>query len=252
MIAWTRHHHARCASLLRYRGEVLHFSADAQTGLVRLVACLCDSTAATPSGAGVAAVRDEEARLWSQEACRAQCVPFSSKQVFVSAAPLSADTTQDEDVLEATAACIFPCYISCGCPVVVQVSPGHHNSNSSEAEVMSVSCAPPSLRVKRLYVHNPAGSKQGTHDAHTASYYARLPDASFQCWQEHSKAVDGILDVCKGRPDSALHKRFTGLSSLDVEVLELLNLTKTLGCATGGSGTASVDFTRNTCGETAL
>lgn len=101
-------------------------------------------------------------------------------------------------------------------------------------------------------MHNPAGSKQGTHDAHTASYYARLPDASFQCWQEHSKVVDGILDVCKGRPDSHLHKRFMGLSSLDVEVLELLNLSKTLGCATGGSGTASVDFTRNTCSEAAL
>ncbi|CBZ28447.1 conserved hypothetical protein [Leishmania mexicana MHOM/GT/2001/U1103] len=252
MIAWTRHHHARCASLLRYGGEVVHFSADAQSGLVRLVACLCDSTAAASSGAGVAAVRDEEKKLWSQEACRAQCVPFSSKQVFVSAAPLSADTIQDEEVLEATAACIFPCYISCGCPVVVQVSPGHHNSNPSEADAKSVSCAPPSVQVRRLYVHTPARSKQGTHDAHTASYYARLPDASFQCWQEHSKVVDGILDACKGQPDSRFHKRFMGLSSFDVEVLELLNLTKTLGCATGDSGTASVDSARNTCGEVAL
>ncbi|GET90003.1 hypothetical protein, conserved [Leishmania tarentolae] len=252
MIAWTRHYHARCASLLRYRGEVVHFSSDAQTGLVRLIARLSDSTADASSGADVAAARDEELRLWSQEACGAQCVQFSSKQVFASAAPLGADGTEDEYVLEATAACIFPCYISCGCPAVVHVSPGHRNSNPSEAEAKAVSSASPLVEVMRLYVHNPGDRKQGTHDSATDSYYTRLPDASFRCWQEHNKIVDGILAACKGRPGSPLQKRFMGISSLEVEVLEMLNLTSTLGCAADDSGTASMDSTRNTSHEAPL
>ncbi|CAJ1028597.1 hypothetical protein, conserved [Leishmania lindenbergi] len=246
MISWTRRNHERCASLLRYRGEVAHFSSDTQTGLVRLVTRLCANTAATLSGVSVAAVRDEEVKLQSQAACGAQCVAFSSNQVFVPATPLNADTVQDEDALEATAACIFPCYISCGCPVLVQIFPGHQDSNLSEAEEKSVSCAPSSMQVRRLYMLNPAGSKHGIHDPQRTSYYTRLPDATFQCWQKHNKVIGSVLDAGKECLTSPLHKRFMGLSSLDVEVLELLNLTKTLGCVTDGSGAASVNSTRNT------
>ncbi|KAG5474987.1 hypothetical protein CUR178_04437 [Leishmania enriettii] len=249
MVSWTRRFQARWASPLRYEGEVVNFSSDAQTGLVRLVTRLCSNTAAALSGPGAAAARDEEFGRRCRAARVAQCVPFSSKQVFASATPLSADATQDEDALEATATCTFPCYISCGCPAVVHVSPGYHDSSPFEGEATSVSCPPPSLQVRRLYVHNPSDRKVNTRDTRRTSYYVRLPDACFQCWQEHNKVVGEFLDTVEKRPPSPLKERFMGLTSLDIEVLELLNLTKTLGCAAGGCGATSVDLTRKACSD---
>ncbi|KAG5474318.1 hypothetical protein LSCM1_03098 [Leishmania martiniquensis] len=249
MLSRTRPLHAPCASLLRYKGEVVHFSSDAQTGLVRLVARLCGNTAGASSSIGAAAIRDEELGPPCRSARAAYCVPFSSKQVFASAAPLSADAALEQDASGSTATCIFPCYISCGCPAVVHVSPRYHDSSPSADEAASVSCAPPSLRVRCLYVYNPPGSKDSTHGTRRTTYYARLPDASFHCWQEHNQAVNDVLDAVKGRPTSSFGGRVMGLSSLDIEVLELLNLTTTLGCASGGCGTTSAGWTRNTSSE---
>ncbi|KAG5500409.1 hypothetical protein JKF63_03502 [Porcisia hertigi] len=236
MISERGQHHACCAGLFWCRGEVVHFSSDAQAGLVRLVTRLCGDAGAAFRASDLTTARTAEVRLRRRAVQSAPCVPFSSKQVFVTPPSFSADAMQDKNGLEAAAACIFPCYISCGCPVILHVSSGHDGSNRSVNEAEPAGSELPLVQAKRVYIHNSVGSK---HDTQTSPYYTRLCEASFKCWQDHNKVVDGVLGSSRSRFISPLHERFVGVSNLDIEVLELLKLTEILGKGVGGGSTDS-------------
>ncbi|KAK7200989.1 hypothetical protein NESM_000158300 [Novymonas esmeraldas] len=216
----------RCTPLVWCRGDVVRYSADTQTGLVRLFARL---------GSSAAAVRGRETPFDFGERVDATRVPFSSAQVFASATLPQWEEECCDGGAAAAAACMAPCFILPRCPVVAGVlSPAMERRRAEGVGA---------LQVHRVYVHHLAADASGSQSAAQQSFITPFPAASFHFWQECCLVLDSVAGARRSHSLQHGRKRFTGLSAADLEVLELLDLTKELGGG-GAGGAASAGLPR--------
>ncbi|KPA85456.1 hypothetical protein ABB37_01753 [Leptomonas pyrrhocoris] len=241
-----------------YKAFAERFSADSQKGVVRIVERVCaDNTsewhdpptmAHKPfhsSSADATTEHQERACALSVAAitssppllpcnCTGKVFQFSAKDVYIlsdAQSPFTKGEADEEREQKITS--LYPCYIAGGCPLVVQVQTVHTGTTHCEEAV-------------RLFVRASLGAAEAVN-RHFVYFYS-LPKTRFDQWQRHSTVFDERIKRCRRRPSLVRADRFTDVSEVDCDVLEMIDLPLSKlvtrdaycrhGAPSGGSGGA--------------
>ncbi|KAL7709298.1 hypothetical protein N2W54_007840 [Lotmaria passim] len=235
-------HCRRSCAFAWYRGVTEHFSADTQKGMVRLAECIRTAEASeaedreimrrSASRLGVC-VRSNAQTSFSesvvnftssttpvgQEDTKATLM-FSSKDVYLLPSipvPSAKKTDMEKEDKkregnsegEQPAVSLHPCYIACGCPLLVFVQSTYRGTTRSSTAL-------------QLYAEPLNGGAAAAKE--NGSFYYSLPNTLFERWKWHAASFGSSTTRCKRFTPACSADQFPDIGVMDREVLEMIDL----------------------------